>query len=121
MEANSTLVTAALLGAAAVVGAVIKPLLDLLRGKKNGADHTMGHQIRDLHEWHRPDALGRQSWRGTEIKEAIETNRKSTQQNFDRLHSANEKIEEAIHEATNTMRDGLKEVVQAIRDQERPL
>ena len=116
MEGGSTLVTAALLGAAAVIGAVIKPLIDLVRGRRNGFDEKARHKLADLWTWHAPDSKGQQSWRGTEIKDAIELNREATGAEFKRLHHANEKIEEAIEENTNTLRSGFAEVVSAIRD-----
>lgn len=67
--------TALMIGVAAIVGAVIRPVLDNLRGTQRRSchlDETASAQLRDLHVWHGPDHHGEQGWRGAGIERAIE-------------------------------------------------
>ncbi len=119
MDDNSTLIMAALLGASAVIGAVIKPVIDAIRGKRgNGLDPEAKTWIRDLWNWHSPDTTGQQSWKGADVKQAVIDNREAQESHFIQIHHSNEKIELAIREQTTTVLKGLEGVVNAIRDKD---
>lgn len=69
------IVTALMIGVAAIVGAVLRPVLDSLRGtartKSCRLDDAANSQLRDLHAWHAPDQHGEQGWRGAGIERGI--------------------------------------------------
>ncbi len=71
------IVTAIMIGVAAIVGAVLRPVLDNLRGaprhRSCHLDDTSSSQLRDLHVWHAPDHHGEQGWRGHAIERGIES------------------------------------------------
>ena len=113
---TSGLITAALIGAAAVVGAVLKPLFDFLKGRKNGNGNHLDSKIHDMHRWLSPNQDGIQSWRGHEIKSAIDQTRTSQETHFQKLHESNSRAEQALQEQTRIIKEGLEKVVAAVKE-----
>lgn len=72
------------------VGFLLQMILPSLRWK-NGAGQ-LEQMIKDLHRWHAPDGRGIQSWRNTELTEAIE-----------RLVASVDRLEAAVNDLTVTV------------------
>lgn len=112
----SALITAALVGVATIVGAVLKPLFDFLRGRKNGHASKSETHIDEMHGWLSPNQDGIQSWRGHEIKNAVDRTRTSQETHFQKLHEANARADQALAEQTKAIKDGLEKVVNAVKE-----
>ena len=65
--------TPLLIGIAAIVGAVARPLFGSLKGRNYCLVTPAALiQLDDLHDWHGPDSKGEQGWRGNAIERKLD-------------------------------------------------
>lgn len=68
-------ITATLIGIAAIVGAFARPLFSNIFAARRPSDcritETAVEHIRELHDWHGPDHQGEQGWRGHGIERGL--------------------------------------------------
>jgi len=94
------LITATLIGTAAIVGAFARPLFEhIFRARKLpcSMSETALLQIDELHEWHGPDHMGEQGWRGHGMERRIE------------------QLEASAVTGLKSLRDGQSEVADLLR------
>jgi hypothetical protein len=109
-EDIGAIITAVLIGTAAIIGAIARPLFDtvVLRKRTNnnpevkpaecGVPEATIVQIHDLHSWHGPDHQGQQGWRGHGIENHLVT------------------MEESLGAGFGSLREGQSEVSTLLRD-----
>lgn len=102
------LLTAALIGIAAIVGAFARPLFaSIFAGRGRQAcpiTETAINHIADLHEWHGPDHRGEQGWRGHGILTRLESMEKTQAKGFDHLREGQGEVATLLRELITVTR-----------------
>lgn len=103
------LITAGLIGVAAIVGAFARPLFqNLFTGKRSecAMSETHANHIADLHDWHGPDERGMQGWRGHGIEQRLESMEDTQSKGFDNLREGQGEVATLLRELITVTRKG---------------
>ena len=102
-----SLLTASLIGIAAIVGAFARPLFQsIFAGKSRGCPitETAVTQLDQLHDWHGPDDRGEQGWRGHGIERRLESMEQTQAKGFDHLREGQGEVAKLLRELITVTR-----------------
>lgn len=102
------LVTAALIGIAAIVGAFARPLFaSIFHGKPRGCpmtEHAIA-QLDQLHDWHGPDDRGEQGWRGHGIERQLSVLEQRAAESFKQMREGQKETSGLLRELVKVVRE----------------
>jgi hypothetical protein len=100
LRAWSGIITALLIGIAAIVGAFARPLFQNLFTSKPYChmNEAAQHHIADLHDWHGPDHQGEQGWRGHGIERRLASMEETQAKGFEDMRNGQTKVSGLLRE-----------------------